>query len=159
MCVRPFDVSLPTEVLTDASRLHGIGYAILQRDSDSRPRLISCGSRSLSSAEKNYATVELELLAIWWACSKSLFYLKGIESFKVITDHKPLVGLMDKPLEEILNPRLQRFREKLMAFNLDVTWAEGKSHLIADALSRAPVADSVSTVSYTHLTLPTIYSV
>jgi len=143
MCVRPFDVSLPTEVLTDASRLHGIGYAILQRDAAGLPRLISCGSRSLTSAEKNYATVELELLAIWWACSKSVFYLKGIELFSVITDHKPLVGLMQKPLEDILNPRLQRFREKLMGFNLEITWTEGKSHLIADALSRAPVADSV----------------
>ena len=144
LCVRPFDINLPTEVLTDASRLHGIGFAILQREHNGQPRLISCGSRGLTSAEKNYATVELELLAIWWACSKSLFYLQGIPSFSVFTDHKPLVGLMEKPLEEILNPRLQRFREKLMPFNLTISWAEGKSHMIADALSRAPVADSAS---------------
>ena len=52
-------------------------------------------------------------MAIWWAVSKSLFYLRGIRDFTVVTDHKPLVGLMDKPMEDILNPRLQRFREKL----------------------------------------------
>ena len=51
---------------------------------------------------------------------------------------------MEKPLEEILNSRLQRFREKLMAFNVSISWTEGKSHMIADALSRAPVADSAS---------------
>ena len=30
-----------------------------------------------------------------------------------------------------------------MGFNLTITWTEGKSHLIADALSRAPVAGNI----------------
>ena len=68
LLVKAFDPALPTEVLTDASRLHGLGFALIQREMDGRPRLISCGSRSLTSAEKNYATIELELLAVWYAC-------------------------------------------------------------------------------------------
>ena len=35
--------------------------------------------------------------------------------------------------------RLQRFREKTFPYNFDVIWSAGKEHLIADALSRAPV--------------------
>eukprot|EP00095_Tigriopus_kingsejongensis_P006382 snap_masked-scaffold117_size339417-processed-gene-0.0 protein:Tk06382 transcript:snap_masked-scaffold117_size339417-processed-gene-0.0-mRNA-1 annotation:"PREDICTED: uncharacterized protein K02A2.6-like" len=57
------------------------------------PRLITCGSSSLSDAERNYATIELELIAVWWAVDKSSFYLQGIPSFTAVKDHKPLVGL------------------------------------------------------------------
>jgi len=76
-----------------------------------------------------------------WAIEKCSYYLKGSPAFTVITDHKPLVGTFSKPLLELDNTRrLQRFREKIMEYNFEVTWAEGKSHLIADALSRAPVS-------------------
>ena len=77
-----------------------------------------------------------------------------------------------------------RMREKTLPYSFTVTWVPGKTHYIADALSRYPVfqpeADHIPTedaivclnttavntmqcitgaVSYTHLTLPTIYSV
>ena len=35
--------------------------------------------------------------------------------------------------------RLQRIREKLVKYNMTVKWVPGKSHFIADALSRAPL--------------------
>ena len=43
-------------------------------------------------------------------------------------------------MPDIENARLRRFREKLTDYAFDVTWSPGKCHLIADALSRAPVA-------------------
>ena len=49
------------------------------------------------------------------------------------------MGLFQKPLGDIDNRRLQRLREKLVGYNFEVKWVEGKSHLIADALSRYPV--------------------
>lgn len=55
--VHPFNPELPTELLTDASRLHGLGYALIQRDENSRPRLIQCGSCSLTPAQKNFVAV------------------------------------------------------------------------------------------------------
>ena len=66
--------------------------------------------------------------------------MQGID-FKVITDHKPLVGTFKKVLGDIDNAHLVRFREKLAHFSFSVSYAEGKTHLIADALSRVPVFD------------------
>ena len=55
MIVHFFDPDLPTSLLTDASKLHGIGYALVQHGKDGCLRLVQAGSRSLAPAEKNYA--------------------------------------------------------------------------------------------------------
>ena len=116
-----------------------------------------------------------------WAITKCEFYLKGLPSFTVATDHKPLVGIFAKNLADLTNPRLRSLREKISGYTFQVEWVPGKTHHIADALSRAPLfhADNeldtptstalaylayqqdpaLTPVSYTHLTLPTIYSV
>lgn len=140
MLVFPYDPRLPTELMTDASRLHGLGFALVQREpGDDRIRLVSCGSRSLTSCQRNYATIELECMGIKWAIEKCEFYLRGNQGFTVITDHKPLVGVFNKPLHELGNERLYRFRERLVDYTFEVKWCPGKDHQIADALSRAPV--------------------
>src|SRR6056300_356277 len=138
--VRPFEPSYRTVLHTDASRLHGLGYALIQYASDKPnepPRLVQCGSRSLLPAETRYATIELELLAIQYAIEKCKFYLYGCE-FGVLTDHRPLLGLLAKPLADIANTRLQRIREKLTPYSFTIAWTPGKIHAVADALSRAP---------------------
>ena len=48
-------------------------------------------------------------------------------------------GNFRKQLHELDNDRLMRMREKLTNFSFEVKWVEGKTHMIADALSRAPV--------------------
>ena len=139
LVVKAFNPSLETHLLTDASRLYGIGFALLQQpQSRDKHQLIQCGSRCLIPAETRYATNELEMLAIAWAVESCKHFLLGCK-FHILTDHRPLVGTFEKPLADILNPRLMRFRERLMPFSFDVTWTPGKSHLIADALSRAPL--------------------
>ena len=135
-----FDDALPVELLTDASRLKGLGYALTQREPNGKLRIISCGSRSLSPAETRYAVCELELLAIEWSINKKCsWWLRGCPKFKVVTDHRPLLGVFEKGLDEILNSRLQLLRLKLQGYNLKVDWIEGRNHQIADALSRAPL--------------------
>jgi hypothetical protein len=62
-----FDPSKPTILLKDASRLKSLGFALVHTEvvnGKERIRLITCGSRSLNSAEKSYAVVELEALAV-----------------------------------------------------------------------------------------------
>jgi hypothetical protein len=62
-----------------------------------------------------------------------------MDHFTVVTDHKPLKGVFAKDLSVIENARLRRYRERLTGYNFDLSWREGKTNHIADALSRAPV--------------------
>jgi hypothetical protein len=109
-------------------------------DGDKRV-LIKCGSRSLNGAESRYATLELEALAIKWAIASCKHYLMGGPDFTVVTDHKPLVPMFKKGLGDVENARVLRYREQLTQYSFEVVWVPGKTHEIADALSRAPIFD------------------
>ena len=61
---KPFDDAKETILLTDASRLHGLEYALVQKSRKGELSLIQCGSRSLTPTQQRYATIELECLAI-----------------------------------------------------------------------------------------------
>ena len=127
----------------------------MQKETDAKLRLITCGSCSLSETQNRYATIELECLAIQYANSKCRFYLLGLPTFEIITDHKPLLGIFEKYIFQIDNPRLQRLREKMKVYNFSVKWVPGKLHLIADAPSRAPHFSPHSE----ELTVETIFAV
>ena len=117
-----------------------MGYALMQYTDEGIAKLIQCGSRSLSDAETRYAPIELECLGIAWAVEKCSHFLLGHPKFTVITDHEPLKGIFQKDLHEIINRRLQRFRERLMPYSFTINWKAGKLNLIADAFSRSPVS-------------------
>ena len=60
---------------------------------DGNTKVVKCGSRSLSQSEKNYSTLEFELTAIMWAIQKCRYFVRGIETFDIVTDHRPLLGI------------------------------------------------------------------
>ena len=91
---------------TDAS-LKGLGAALIQ---NKKP--IAYTPKSLTDAEKRYAYIERELLAIVFGVQRFHIYLYG-RQFKVLTDHKPLVMILQKPLTSA-PPRLQRMIIKLI---------------------------------------------
>ena len=137
LALHHFDPPLPTTLLTDASRLHGVGFILVQTPKIGAKRVIQCGSRSLTPAETNYATIELETLAISWAILKCNFFLKGMQHFEVCTDHRPLLCTFSKPWSRIDNQRIVRLREKVLDYDFSITWVAGKDNIIADALSRS----------------------
>ena len=141
LSLRHFNPNLNTYLVNDASKLNGLGYALMQSSSSptSPESIIQCGSRSLSSHEKNYATIELECLAMAWAAKKCDYNVRGCPCFEIVTDHRPLLGIFNKPLSEIANPRIVRMWEKLLPYQFSVTWLNGKANAIADALSRHPI--------------------
>ena len=67
------------------------------------------------------------------------FYLCGLPLFLVYTDHRPLEGVFQKDIFDLSIPRLQRLREKVAMYSFRFCWVPGKTHLIVDALSRAPL--------------------
>ena len=136
-----FMIGAPTVLQTDASRLHGLGFALLQQQ-EGVWRLIQCGSRFLQDAETRYAMVELEALAIYWAIKKCRLYLAGLPEFTVITDHSPLRTIFnDQTLDAVENPKVQGYKAKLSDYIFKVEWRKGSDHAIPDALSRAPVGE------------------
>ncbi len=138
--VKHFDSSMQSVILTDASAAI-IGFALVQYGPDCATRLISCGSRSLDPAEKRYAPVELEALGAVSAIQKCSFYILGSPTtFTLITDHQPLIGSFQRPLNKCTNSRLQRLRLNVTGANVRFEWQAGKHNLIADALSCFPVS-------------------
>ena len=136
-----FDPSLPTMLQTDASRLKGLGFALLQKHGDTW-RLTQAGSRFITDTESRYAMVELELLGVVWAIRKCRIYLQGMPKFDVVVDHKPLESILNnQTMDMIDNPRIQRLKEKLCGYTFQTIWRKGKEHVIPDALSRAPCSD------------------
>ena len=96
---------------------------------------------------ENYSTLELELTAIIWAIQKCNFFLNGIEKLKVVTDHRPLVGIFAKNMPHIDNARITRLLEKVLDHPFEVKWMAGKGNVIADALSSAPASKTDDSTS------------
>ena len=136
-----FDLNKPTRLCTDASR-QGIGFVLQQQSPTGQWSLIQAGSRFLSEAESRYAVIELEMLAVTWAVMKCKMFLNGLQTFQVITDHNPLIPILNTHrLDEVENPRLQRLRQKLMAYSFKAEWCKGTTNSAPDALSRNPVME------------------
>eukprot|EP00094_Tigriopus_californicus_P014210 TCALIF_13765-PA protein Name:"Protein of unknown function" AED:0.15 eAED:0.17 QI:0/0/0/0.87/0.28/0.25/8/0/966 len=77
-------MDLPTALWTNASLLNEFGFALMQnhgKPNQEHWRLITCGSRFLTSTESRYAAIEAELQAIVSAISKCHMYLAGISKF------------------------------------------------------------------------------
>ncbi|KAK4328345.1 hypothetical protein Pmani_001242 [Petrolisthes manimaculis] len=125
-----YDPRLPVTLQCDASN-YGLGAAILQ---EGKP--VAYASRSLTSAEKNYAQIEKEMLAIVFATHRFDQLIYGLPVIQVQTDHKPLESILRRPINDAPNKRLQSMMLKLQRYNLDTHYVSGKHVKIADTLSR-----------------------
>ena len=115
---------------TDASSV-GIGACLMQEfDGDLHPVMYI--SRKLTPAEKNYAVIERECLAVVWAVQKLSRYLAGAH-FELHTDHAPLRALNQKKLS---NARLIRWALSLQDYQFTVIPIPGRQNRLADILSR-----------------------
>ena len=61
-----FDAKRPTLLATDASRLNGLGFVLLQKIHVVWKPILA-GSRFITPTERRYATTEQEALAACWA--------------------------------------------------------------------------------------------
>ena len=137
-----YDPNRKTRLICDASRLNGLGF-VLKQLVETKWVPVQAGSRFLSLAETRYAMIELEMLAIAWACKKCAMFVEGLpaDRFEIWTDHQPLVPIIDHyTLPEIENKRLQRLKMKVMHLQFTIKWVKGKENVEADSLSQAPCA-------------------
>ena len=96
-------------------------------------------SATFTPTERNYDIYERELLAIIKALEHWRQYLIWTqELFTILTDHANL--LFWKSLRK-LNCRTARWHVELQDYNFEIKHIPGKSHVVADLLSRPPDAD------------------
>ena len=114
----------------DASQ-KGLGAALIQ---NGKP--VAYGSKTLTECQSRYSNIEREMLALVFGIQRYHTYLYA-RPFTIITDHKPLENICDKPIHSA-PPRLQRMLMQIQGYNFTVRYRPGKEMVLADALSRSP---------------------
>uniref|UniRef100_A0A8C1M144 ribonuclease H n=1 Tax=Cyprinus carpio TaxID=7962 RepID=A0A8C1M144_CYPCA len=128
--LRAPDFSCPFLLQTDASDA-GLG-AVLSQVQEGEEHPVIYISRKLSPAERNYAVVEKEALAIKWAVLELRYYLLG-RKFTLVTDHAPLQWMARS---KDTNARVTRWFLALQDFHFEVRHRAGAANANADGLSR-----------------------
>ena len=108
----------------------------MQQQTRGQWTLIQAGSRLLSDAETQYAVIDFEMLAVFWAISKCRMFLVGLQHFIINTDHNLLIPILNTHhLNEVENPRLQCLKSRLLGYYFTTQWTKGSGHNTTDPLS------------------------
>ncbi|KAG1928056.1 gag-pol fusion protein [Pimephales promelas] len=139
-------MGMSIKISTDASK-DGLGAVLLQAEVDGwKP--IAYASRTMTQSECRYAQIEKECLGLVFGFEKFHDYVYGLSSFTAETDHKPLIAIIKKNVNQ-MSPRIQRLMMRLQRYDFELVYTPGKYIVLADALSRAPLTSKSSDASFT----------
>lgn len=129
-------------VLSCDASSSGIGAVLHQPDRNGELKPVHFASRSLTVAEKNYAQIEREALAIIYGVQKFRQYLLG-RTFTMLTDHQPLVKIFDEhtAVPQLAAARIKRWALILSAYSYKVKYIPSKENICADYMSRASLKE------------------
>ena len=127
-----YDPLLPLFLVTDASQ-KAIGAMLFQTDKDNKVLPLGFFSKPLTTAQRTYAAIDIELLSIEQFI---LFFhfLLDCNAFTVYTDHRPLLTLLNA--KHTLNKFRRRRLQFLSQYEMEVKHISGIHNETADFLSR-----------------------
>ena len=110
----------------------GLGYILVNSNTDGSETPLFYGGRSTTRAERNYSATELELAALLAAVKSYWSYLANTE-FEIVTDHVSLTYIRNLRFGP---SKLVRASLLLNQFQFKVTHLAGKKNSAADSISR-----------------------
>ena len=125
------DWKFPFHVHVDASSI-ALGIIFSQPGEGGFDHPIAFANRKLSSAERNYTTMEREGLAMVYALQQFRHYLLGVH-FKMFTDHLALKYLVNKP---VLRGNICIWLLLFQEYDFDIIVKPGRLNARPDHLSR-----------------------
>ena len=140
-CLTHFDSSLPLILACDALA-YGLGAVLSHLMPDGSERPIGYASRTLTQSEQNYSQLKKERLSCILGIKKFHHYVFG-RSFQLITDHKPLLGLLreNKTVFPQASARIKCWSLFLSSYEYTLTFRNTTAHANADALSWLPLPE------------------
>lgn len=137
-----FNPELPIVLSCDASS-YGVG-AVLSHTVDGINKPIAFASKTMNKAQRGYSQLEREALSIVFGLKRFQQYLLG-HHFELLTDHKPLLGLIgsNRSIPENASSRLQRWAIYMAGFSYTLNYRCNQQHLDCDALSRVPLEEEL----------------
>ena len=144
-CLAFYDPTLPLVLHTDASH-HGVGAVLSHQYPDGTERAIQYISQTLNKTQIKYSMIDKEAYAIVFAIKRLYIYLYG-NTFKLVTDHRPLTKIFakDKGLPLYSAMRMQHYAIFLRGFNFTIEYRKSEQNANADCLSRLPISGEPET--------------
>ena len=122
-----FNPKLPIMERVEASYNEGLSAGLFQRSAKGwKP--VHFISRSLADVEKRYSQTEKDALCVKWAKDRFGMYLQGAPRFTIVTAHKPLLSMFNKP-SATLTPCIERWVMDTQDVDFEMKYEPGRDEL------------------------------